>query len=72
MVKKSKDYRSVLGQSWQLRREKRFLEAELVQHEALAEYPKGTVLFKPRGRFSWSIDQENRPLGLTSCVLPLG
>ncbi|NLY37879.1 MAG: tetratricopeptide repeat protein [Firmicutes bacterium] len=40
-MKKIKDYKSVLRQSWQLRRDKRFPEAELVLHEALADYSDG-------------------------------
>lgn len=37
-----KDYKSVIDQSWQLRREKKLQEAELVLHEALAEYSAGS------------------------------
>ncbi len=36
------DYKSVIDQSWQLRREKKFQEAELVLYEALAEYSAGS------------------------------
>ncbi len=36
------DYKSVIDQSWQLRRASRYQEAELVLHEALAEYSAGS------------------------------
>lgn len=37
-----KDYKRVIDQCWQLRREKKLREAELVLHEALAEYSAGS------------------------------
>jgi tetratricopeptide (TPR) repeat protein len=37
-----KDYKSVIDQCWRLRREKKLQEAELVLHEALAQYCAGS------------------------------
>jgi len=36
------DFKEVLDQSWQLRREKKFSEAEMLIHEALEEQLSGS------------------------------
>ncbi|MFO7952290.1 MAG: tetratricopeptide repeat protein [Bacillota bacterium] len=38
----SKDFKEIIDQSWQLRKEKQFREAELLLHEALANYSPGS------------------------------
>ena len=40
-----KDFKEIIDQSWQLRREKRYREAELLLHEALTEHSPGSFAY---------------------------